>query len=268
MTRAPVRLEREGDVALVLFDNPERLNPFTLDLQSALRALLAQLREDRSVRALVLAAEGRAFSVGADLASLGTPDPGDPRSIGERTAQWMRELTNPLVLDLHDMPMPVLSAVNGPCAGGGVGLALAADMVLMGRSAYFYLPFVTHLGLVPDVGGSWFLQRLLGRGRALGLALTGQRLGAEQAVQWGLAWGCVDDDRLRAEAMQLAQRLARLPAQGALQARRVFDAAAANDLATQLEVEAQCQGTLIDDPAFAEGVAAFFAKREPRFPGR
>lgn len=268
MSCAPVRCEMDGDVAVILFDNPERLNPFTQVLQETLLTLLARLRENRSVRAVVLAAQGRAFSAGADLAALGAPASGDSRPLGERTAEWIRNLTNPLVLALHDMPVPVISAVNGACAGGGVGLALAADMVLVGRSAYFYLPFVTKLGIVPDVGASWFVQRLAGRSRALGLTLTGDRLTAERAVNWGLAWECVDDDKLRAHAIALAHRLAKLPAFGAFEARRAFDAAATNSLQDQLEYEAQRQCVLLDQPSFQEGVNAFFGKREARFPGR
>lgn len=263
-----VRLQREGDVALVRLCNVERLNPFTVQLQTELRALLAEIRQDRSLRAMVLAADGRAFCVGADLSSLGQAGDDDQRSIGERASDWMRTLTATLVQELHEMPMAVVSAVNGACAGGGVGLALAADMVLMGRSAYLYLPFISKLGIVPDVGSSWFLPRMAGRGRALGLALTGERLSAEKAVQWGLVWACVDDDRLRAEALALAHQLAQLPAHGALEARRAFDAASRLTLHEQLLYEAARQRDLLDEPSFIEGVSAFLGKRPPKFPGR
>lgn len=268
MSSSPVRLDRDGAVAIAVLDNAAGLNALTLPMQTALRALLAEVRADRSVRALLLVAEGRAFCVGADLSSLGAPEPNDERTLGERTAQWMRGLTNPLVQELHEMPVPVVAAVNGPCAGGGVGLALAADIVIAARSAYFYLPFIAKLGIVPDVGSSWFVQRLAGRGRALGLALTGERLHAEQAVAWGLAWAVVDDGALRERALELAQRLTLLPAHGALEARRAVDAAARHTLAEQLEYEAQRQSELLNRPSFLEGVQAFFAKRAPRFPGR
>lgn len=267
-TSPVVRLERDGDVALVLLCNAERLNPFTVALQNELRAVMAEVREDRSLRAMVLAAEGRAFCVGADLSSLGKAGDEDQRSTGERTYEWMRTLTATLVQELHEMPMAVVSAVNGPCAGGGVGLALAADMVVMGRSAYLYLPFISKLGIVPDVGSSWFMQRLAGRGRALGMALTGERVTAEKAVAWGLAWSCVEDDQLRAEALALAHQLAQLPAHGALEARRAFDAASRNTLREQLLYEADRQRELLDRPSFVEGVSAFLGKRPPKFPGR
>jgi len=266
---APVlRYERDGAVALAVFDRAERLNPLSVDFQQALREVCAQVREDRSVRALLLTGEGRAFCVGADLSSLGQPVPGDERSLGSRVAEQMHALSNRLILDLHELPVPVVSAVNGVCAGAGVGVALAADVVLAAKSAYFYLPFLPRLGIVPDLGSSWFMQRLAGRGRALGLSLLGDRLGAEQAVQWGLAWACVDDAALRSEAMAIAQRLARLPAHAALEARLAYDAAASHSLAEQLHYEAERQRELLDQPSFTEGVSAFLQKREPRFDGR
>ena len=263
-----VRLERDGDVAILTLANPARLNPLGLRLQQRLRALLADIRADHGVRAVVLTAEGKGFCVGADLSAMGPATDGDARSLGERTADTMQALSNRLILDLHELPVPVVCAVNGACAGAGVGLALAADVVLMARSAYFFLPFISRLGIVPDLGSTWFIERIAGRGRALALTLLGDRLGAERAVQWGLAWDSVDDTALQAQALALAQRLAKLPAHAALEARRAFDAAAANTLAQQLSYEAERQRVLLDLPSFAEGVAAFSEKREPRFPGR
>jgi len=140
--------------------------------------------------------------------------------------------------------------------------------VIAARSAYFYLPFLPKLGIVPDLGSTWFMERLAGRGRAMGLALLGDRLSAEQAVQWGVAWACVDDAVLRAEALAVAQRLAKLPAHAAVEARRAFDAAALNTLPQQLAYEAERQRELLDKASFMEGVRAFLEKREARFAGR
>lgn len=263
-----IRLERDGDVALAIFENPTRLNPLTTAFQQELRAVLRQVREDHGIRALVLTGEGRAFCVGADLSSMGPSGEADGRSLGERTAEWMRELGNKLILELRELPVPVVAAVNGACAGAGVGVALAADVVLAARSAYFYLPFIPKLGIVPDLGTTWFVERLVGRGRALGLTLLGDRLPAEQAAAWGLVWACVDDAALRDEALAIAHRLATLPAHGAIEARRACDAAASNTLAEQLAYEADRQRELLDRPSFGEGVRAFLEKREPRFPGR
>ena len=142
-------------------------------------------------------------------------------------------------------------------------LALAADVVIAARSAYFYLPFMPKLGIVPDMGSSWFIPRLLGAARATALTLLGERLSAEDAAQAGLIWRCVDDAALPAEARATAQRLAALPAHAALETRRCLDLAATSTLEQQLAYEAARQRELLDRPEFEEGVAAFVAKREP-----
>jgi 2-(1,2-epoxy-1,2-dihydrophenyl)acetyl-CoA isomerase len=243
------------------------MNPLTVDVQQELRALLGQIREDRNVRALVITGEGRAFSAGGDIASM-RPGAGETRSLGEVVGDGMKAVTNPLVEELRELPVPIVAAVNGACAGAGVGLALAADVVVAARSAYFLLPFFPRLGIVPDFGASTFLLRRGGYGRAMALSLLGERLSAERAEQWGLVWACFDDAALQSEALALARRLARLPAHCALEARRLFDSAALKPLAEQLAYEASRQRALMDLPTLAEGVQAFMEKRDPRFPGR
>ena len=260
-----VLLERYADVALLRLNVPQRLNPLSIPLQQTLRGHLTRLRDDRSVRALVLTGAGKAFCVGADLGSM---QPQAAASLGEKTAEVMEALSNRLIEDLRSLPFPVLSAVNGPCAGAGVGLALAADVVLVARSAYFYLPFMPRLGIVPDLGTTWFLERFVGRSRAMGLSLLGDRLSAEQAASWGLIWSCVNDAELPAQALALAQRLAALPAHAAQEMRAIYDAADSQTLVAQLRSEAERQRELIDQPEFAEGVTACLEKREPVFPQR
>lgn len=262
-----IETARDGDVAIVRIANPARMNPLTLGLQRELRDELAKLRADTSARALLLTGTGRAFCVGADLSGM-VPTPGDVRTLGMRTADGMAELSNPLIEELRTLPIPVVCALNGATAGAGVGLALAADLVVAAKSAYLYLPFLPKLGIVPDLGCTWFLERLTGRSRAIGLALLGDRLSAEDAVRWGLVWSCVEDAALPDEALGLARRLARLPAGAALEARRAFDAAASNSLPAQLAYEAQRQRELIDRREFTEGVRAFMEKREASFPAR
>ena len=262
----PVLLERDGPVAILRLNLPERLNPLALALQERLRARLAELSADLSVRALVLTGVGKAFCVGADLS--GMQPPSDGRSLGEWTRETMVALSNRLVEDLRGLPFPVLAAVNGPCAGAGVGLALAADIVLTARSAYFFLSFMPRLGIVPDLGSTWFLERFVGRPRAVAMSLLGDRISGELAAQWGLVWACVDDAQLESQALAMAQRLASLPAHAAQEIRQVFDHAAQQDLPAQLRLEAERQRELIDRPEFHEGVQAFLQKREPRFPPR
>lgn len=259
----PLLCERDGDIAILSLNVPSRLNPLTIDVQRGLRAKLAQLREEGEVRALLLTGVGKSFCVGADLGSMDSSEAG---SLGQRTADAMESLSNRLIEDLRTLPFPVVSAVNGPAAGAGVGLALAADVVVAARSAYFYLPFMPRLGIVPDLGTTWFLERFVGRARAVGLSLLGERLSAEQAAQWGLIWACVDDASVRQEALALAHRLARLPAHAAREIRSAYESAGSLPLDAQMRYEAERQRELIDRPEFAEGVRAFLEKREPEFP--
>jgi 2-(1,2-epoxy-1,2-dihydrophenyl)acetyl-CoA isomerase len=259
----PILIDRDGNVAVLTLNIPARLNPVTRDLMSALRDQLASLAEDDTVRAIVLTGAGRAFCSGADLSNIAGPE--DNRSLGQRAFETMESLSNRLIEDLRSLPVPVVTAVNGPAAGGGVGLALAADVVLAARSAYFYLPFMPRLGLVPDLGATWFLEHFVGRARATALALLGDRLSAEEAAQWGLIWRCVDDASLREEALAIAHRLARLPAHATREIRTAFQAASTNSFKDQLHYEAQRQGVLFDTPELKEGVKAFQQKREPVF---
>ena len=263
-----LRYHVDGEVAVITLDNPARMNPMTHSLQLGLRELFARVAADTSVRALLITGSGRAFCAGADLSGMGSGTAGDPRSLGQRSADQMHALSNRVIQDLRALPVPVVSAVNGACAGAGVGIALAADITLAGRSAYFYLPFMAKLGIVPDLGTTWFIQHRLGSARAAALTLLGDRLPAEQAAQWGLIWQCVDDAALADEALALARQLAGLPAHAALETRRALEAATHHTLDWQLAYEAERQRELLDTPDFAEGVAAFLGKRPAKFPPR
>ncbi|HSV78131.1 MAG TPA: enoyl-CoA hydratase-related protein [Ramlibacter sp.] len=258
---APVCLQRDAEgIATLTLNLPDKLNPLSDALQHALREALASVGDDPRVRVLVLTGAGRAFSAGADLAGVET----EPAAL-RQAADRLEQLTNPLIQALHTLPVPVLAVVNGPAVGGGAGLALAADIVIAARSAYFYLPFMPALGIVPDLGTSWQLPRAIGRARSLGLSLLGTRLSAEQACRWGLIWDCVDDALLAEEARSLARRLAQLPGHAAPELRALHAASAANELPGQLAYEAARQRELIQGEAFAEGLRAFREKRPPAF---
>lgn len=259
-----IRRDVAAGVATLTLNVPERLNPMSLPLQQELMAALDRVEQDDSVRVLVLTGAGRAFCVGADLQEMQGKLQG-PQSAGEWTGEVMRAWTNPLIARLHTLRVPVLTVVNGPAAGAGVGLALAGDMVVAATSAYFYLPFLPRLGIVPDGGSTWFLPRLVGPARALGMSLLGERLSATEAANWGLIWRAIPDEQLAPESQQLAARLAALPAHAIQEARRAFAAAQTNSLEAQLDYEAARQTELIDRPEFAEGVAAFLEKRPPLF---
>lgn len=262
-----ITYEVEDSVAIITLNEPAKLNPLSAQQTAEVLSALERVREDRSVRALMLTGAGKAFCAGANLSDMAGHE-GSGKTLGQATADTMETLSNPLILSLRELPVPVLTSLNGAAVGGGVGLALAADIVVAARSAYFYLPSMSRLGLVPDLGATWFLQQQAGRSRVLALTLLGDRLPAELAAQWGLIWACVDDAALRIESMKLARRLAALPAHAALETRQAYRAARTNDLTAQLAHEAARQRELIDRESFAEGVRAFGERRDPVFPGR
>ncbi len=262
-----VKLERSADgTALLTLDRPAVLNSLNQQLIADLRAALAEVAGDEGTRVVILTGAGRAFCAGADLSADAERDP--DMSIGQAIHRSMDRSFNPLVRELNALPKPVVAAVNGVAAGGGVGLALAADIVVAARSAQFIQVFGPQLGLVPDMGCTYFLVRILGRARARGLALLGDRLTAQQAEEWGVIWRCVADDLLMDEARMIARRLAAGPAQCFGYIKRALDAAELNTLSAQLDVERDFQRILGDTEDFKEGVVAFLSKRRPQFKGR
>ena len=258
-----VLLERSGHLAVLRLNDPQKLNPISKPLQHQLLEHLQALAQDPEVHSLVLTGEGRAFCVGADLKGMRKPG-GDGR-LGPQVSAEMESLSNRLIEAIRAMPCPVLAAVNGPCAGAGVGLALAADICVATESAYFYLPFMPRLGIVPDLGCTWFLERMVGRSRAMALALLGEQIKAADAQRLGLIWAALPDADFEAATRALAQRLADLPGHAAVEMRAALEHAATHTLSEQLHYEASRQGELIDRPSFSEGVRAFLEKRTPRF---
>jgi 2-(1,2-epoxy-1,2-dihydrophenyl)acetyl-CoA isomerase len=211
----------------------------------------------------VLTGAGRAFSAGQDLNDRAV----SPGGAAPDLADSIERNYKPLVLSLRTLPMPVVAAVNGVAAGAGANIALACDLVIAARSASFVQAFA-RLGLVPDSGGTWFLPRLVGSARALGLALLGEKLPAEQAAAWGLIWRCVEDAELAGVVDTLARELAAAPTRGLARTRQAMYEGWSRTLAEQLDVERDYQGELGRSADYAEGVAAFAAKRAPRFSGR
>ncbi len=269
MKNPPVLLEIDDTVATISLNDGDRMNPLGDEVPQGLLDAVGKVRDDSRVRALILTGRGRGFCVGADLARyrewIDHPDP--DRTLGQYVGGLMAQL-NPVVLALKELPVPVVCAINGVAAGGGAGLALAGDLVIAAKSSYFYLPFFPALGAVPDVGITWVLPRAIGRARALGLALTGEKLPARTAREWGLIWACVEDDQLEAESVRMARQLARMPQHAILEARAIFAAAERNTLAQQLDLERSRQMELVDGESFSEGVRAFAERRAPVFSGR
>ncbi len=253
----------DGGIARLTLNRPERLNSFTDRMHAELRDALGRVRAEARARVLLLTGAGRAFCAGQDLADRAVAPGGAPVDLGASIERNYK----PLVLALRSLPLPVVCAVNGVAAGAGANLALACDIVIAARSASFVEAFCK-LGLVPDTGGTYFLPRLVGTARAMGLALLGEKLPAEQAAAWGLIWQCVDDAELPALAEKLLAHLAAAPTRGLARSKEALYRSPANTLEAQLDLERDFMRELGFSDDYREGVAAFLAKRPPKFSGR
>ena len=264
MSEALVLVANHGPVRVLTLNRPAQLNSFTAAMHAELLPALQAAADDARVRALVITGAGRGFCAGQDLNDPGMAagDGGAP-NVGAVIERWYK----PLALRVRTMPVPVIAAVNGVAAGAGASFALGCDLVLAARSASFIQAF-SKIGLIPDCGGTWLLPRLVGRARALGLAMSGDKLPAEEAERIGLIWQCVPDDRFAAEVSALATKLSQMPSRALAETRRALDAAMAMDFADALTLEADTQRELGRGADFAESVSAFLAKRPPVFRDR
>ena len=260
MPEASILVSTAGAVRVITLNRPAALNSFTAEMHGLLLPALNAAAEDVALRAVLITGSGRGFCAGQDLS--------DPAMTGNvDVGAVIERFYRPLATRIRSMPVPVVAAVNGVAAGAGANFALCCDLVVAARSASFIQAF-SKIGLVPDCGGTWLLPRLVGRARALGLAMTGDRLPAEEAQRMGLIWQCVDDTALMDSALALATRLAAMPVKALAETRRALDAAAPMAFADALTLEADTQRELGRQPDFAEGVMAFFAKRPPLFKDR
>jgi 2-(1,2-epoxy-1,2-dihydrophenyl)acetyl-CoA isomerase len=256
-------------IATVTLNRPDVLNALDRALTAKLRETIERLGNDAAVRVLLMTGSGRAFCAGADLR-----DPGrmqvdaTPEERSRHVRARLDDDINPLMRALYAFPRPKVMAVNGPAVGGGAAIALTGDLVVAARSAYFSFPFTPSLGIMPDMGASWQLVQRLGRARATGLAMLGERLPAEQAEAWGLIWKTADDAGLMQEATALAKRLRDGPQKALETLSLCLDAAATNSFDRQLDCERDLQGDMMATEDFVEAVTAFREKRPPRFKGR
>jgi 2-(1,2-epoxy-1,2-dihydrophenyl)acetyl-CoA isomerase len=251
---AEIETSLDGGVLTITLNRPDVLNAFGRSMQEEFRSALREARE-ATVRAVILTGAGRGFCVGQDLKEF---------QAGEDIPEQLRGIYNPNVQALHTLEKPVVAAVNGATAGGGLGLALACDIRIASDAATFVPAFI-NIALVPDMGGTFFAARILGYPRAFAWLCSGRRLTAADAHAWGLVTEVVESEKVVARAREIAVELAALPTQAIGMTKRLLQHAHTATLGEQLELEAQLQRVATESEDFGEGVAAFLEKRKPRF---
>jgi len=253
-----VLVKQEGDIAILILNQPEILNAVSPAMLGSAMAALDHIEGNPQFRALVLTGAGKGFCAGANIGADAITGPIDAGAL-------LEQVFHPFLRRLRDFRLPVVMAVNGPAVGIGMSFALHGDLVMAARSAFFQLGF-SRIGLVPDGGATWLLPRLVGLARARELALLAEKLPAEKALQWGLINAVVKDDQLMPQALALAQKLAEGPSALAL-TRKLFWESPQNSYEQQLAEEQAAQSRASQSADFREGLKAFREKRLPRFTG-
>jgi 2-(1,2-epoxy-1,2-dihydrophenyl)acetyl-CoA isomerase len=258
-----VRLDVADGVATLTLNRPDRLNSFTAAMHGEVRVAIDEAAGDPAVRCLVLTGAGRGFCAGQDLSDRAVAPGAAPVDLGASIENYYK----PLLMRLRGLDMPTICAVNGVAAGAGANIPFACDLVFAAKSASFIQSF-SKIGLIPDCGGTWWVPRLVGPARAMGLALLGDKLSATDAEAWGLIWRCIEDDELMPTVMTVARQLAAGPTRGYVRTRQAIEHALQLPLSAALDLERDYQRELGASDDYREGVAAFMAKRAPRFRGQ
>ncbi|QQE74381.1 enoyl-CoA hydratase/isomerase family protein [Brevibacillus composti] len=251
--------ELSDGVAVITMNRPEKFNAFTEKMNKEITDALKQAQKDPEVRCILFTGAGRAFNAGQDL--------GDVQGGAVDFGGFLRNRYNPMILQFQKTEKPIVAAVNGVAAGAGMSVALACDIRLASDKASFVNAFV-NIGLVPDSGGCWFLPRIVGIGKALELAMTGEKVSAEEALRIGLVNQVYPAERFQEEALAYARKLAALPTRAIGLIKRTMSRGLEMGLEETLEYEAFAQEAAGSTEDHREGVAAFMEKRAPRFQGR
>ena len=267
MPEALVLSSQSAAVLTLTLNRPLALNSFTGEMHVALMGALNEAAADTSVRCVVITGAGRGFCAGQDLSDPAVAHSSTPGAAAMNLRHVIDTFYTPLLARMRSMPVPLIAAVNGVAAGAGANFALACDLVVAADNASFIQAF-SKIGLIPDTGGTWVLPRLVGHARAMGLALTGDKLSAMEAERIGMIWRCVPADTLTAEVQALANKLAAMPTAALVATRHAFFNAAQMNIDAALEAEAQIQSALGAAHDYQEGVAAFQAKRTAVFTDR
>ena len=263
----PLLSRRDGAVLTLTLNRPQALNSFDGALHEALIGALKAAAGDAGVRCVVITGAGRGFCAGQDLSDPAIAPDLTPGAAPKDIGKLIEERYKPLALAIHHFPVPVIAAVNGVAAGAGANLALNCDIVLAAKSASFIQAF-SKIGLIPDCGGTWLLTRLVGRAKAMELALLGDKLPAPEAARLGLIARVVPNEELAATAQALATRLAGMPTRALVETRQAFDEALSLSFEDALKLEAVMQSQLGFAHDYLEGAAAFLEKRTPVFKDR
>ena len=263
MSYDTIQWEHSGGIGRITLNRPDSLNAWTAEFGAELSQAVNRDAADPSVRAVLITGAGRGFSSGADLKAGFEPHPDDGMP---NVARTLHEVYHPIIVGIRELEKPVVAAVNGPAVGIGLSLALACDLILAAESAFFGLAFV-NIGLMPDGGSTLFVPAAVGKARAFQMAMLGERVDAQTALEWGLINSVHRDERLMEEANALIEKLAAGPTRSYAGTKRALNRMLYPDMGGQLDLEADLQHALARSKDFQEGVTAFVQKRSPEFVG-
>jgi 2-(1,2-epoxy-1,2-dihydrophenyl)acetyl-CoA isomerase len=265
MAYETIQLSIDDGVAEITLNRPDRLNAWTDQLGTELRSAILEDSADESVRAVLITGAGRGFSSGADVKEM--LERGSSGGQVPDVGTLLRERYHPIIKGIRELPKPVIAAVNGPAVGIGCSLALACDLIWAAESAIFGLAFV-NIGLAPDGGSTLLVPIAVGKARSLEMALLGDPVSAQEALDWGLINRAVPDGKLMDEARGLARRMAAGPTRSYASSKRMLNNSLMPNIDEQLDLEAEVQSEMAQSADFIEGISAFVEKREPQFKGR